>query len=164
MRGPITPLAAQRHLNAPGPNANAANAHDPAALKVLPVSTIRKLMRVWLSIFLILFLPLQSAWAVAAPYCGHENSVRVSHFGHHAHQHHAADAVMDASKDTSGGSASIAVDVDCTPCNGMGSAMVINFSPAVFFMGKTHYASSVTPESLLAPRQRPERPKWPRLA
>lgn len=121
-------------------------------------------MRLWLSIFLIMFLPLQSAWAVAAPYCGHENSVRVSHFGHHAHQHHAADSAMDASKDMSNGSVSGAVDVDCTPCNGVGSAMVLSFSPLGLSTGKAHYAIGVTAESLLAPLQRPERPKWPRLA
>ena len=121
-------------------------------------------MRLWLSIFLIMFLPLQSAWAVAAPYCGHENSVRVSHFGHHAHQHHAADSAMDASKDMSNGSGSGAGDVDCTPCNGVGSARVLSFSPLGLSTGKAHYAIGVTAESLLAPLQRPERPKWPRLA
>ncbi len=60
--------------------------------------------------------------------------------------------------------ASGAVDTDCTPCNGVGSAMVISLSPAVFFMGKTHYATGVSSESPLPPVQRPERPKWPRLA
>ena len=121
-------------------------------------------MRLWLSVFLIMFLPLQSAWAVAAPYCGHENSVPVSHFGHHAHQHHAADPDMDASKAASGGSVSGAVDVDCTPCNGVGSAMVLSFSPLGLFTGETHYALGVAAESLLVPLQRPERPKWSRLA
>ena len=121
-------------------------------------------MRLWLSVFLIMFLPLQSAWAVAAPYCGHEDSVRVSHFGHHAHQHHAADSAMDASKDMSDVSAPSGVDVDCTPCNGVGSALMLNFSPPGFFMGKTHYAIGVSSESPLPPLQRPERPKWSRLA
>ena len=71
---------------------------------------------------------------------------------------------MDAAKNTPGGSVSGAVDVDCTPCNGMGSAMVLSFSPLGLVAGNTHYATGVTAESLLVPRQRPERPKWPRLA
>ncbi len=121
-------------------------------------------MRFWLLTFVMVFLPLQSAWAVAAPYCGHENSALVSHFGHHTHKHHSTETRMDSSSDMSGVSAPGGVDVDCTPCNGMGSAMVINFSPPGFFMGKTHYAIGVSSESPLPPLQRPERPKWSRLA
>ena len=121
-------------------------------------------MRFWLSIFLMVFLPLQSAWAVAAPYCGHENSAPVSHFGHHAHEHHATDSAVDSSQDRSGVPASGEVDVDCTPCNGVGSALMLNFIPPGFFLGKTHYAIGVSSESPLPPLQRPERPKWSRLA
>ena len=55
--------------------------------------------RVILSL-LILLLPLQFSWAVAASYCQHEDQVEsrvqpsagggVSHFGHHEHEHQAA--------------------------------------------------------------------------
>ncbi len=143
---------------------NQKNSVGNQTLNVLPLSTIRPIMRFLLSIFLMVFLPLQSAWAVAAPYCGHENSALVSHFGHHAHEHQATDFAVGSSQDMLDVAASGGVDVDCTPCNGVGSGIVISLSPAVFFMGKTHYATGASSESPLPPLQRPERPKWPRLA
>ena len=140
------------------------NRLDPAPITPLPTSTICELMRFWLSVFLMVFLPLQSAWAVAAPYCGHENSVPVSHFGHHEHEHHAADSAVDSAQDMLDVAAPGGVDADCTPCNGVGSALVISFSSQSLFAGETLHATSITTESPLPPLQRPERPKWQRLA
>ena len=130
----------------------------------LSVSTIRELMRFWLSIFLMVFLPLQSAWAAAAPYCGHENSVPVTHFGHHVHKHHTADFAKDSSNELAGVAVSGGIDVDCTPCHGVCMAMVSNLSSTGSFTTKTSYAIGVASESPLPPLQRPERPKWQRLA
>jgi hypothetical protein len=47
-------------------------------------------MRRWLSIFLLIVLPLQISWAVAATYCQHETG-STKHFGHHDHKHQAED-------------------------------------------------------------------------
>ena len=40
--------------------------------------------------FLLIVLPLQISWAVAATYCQHETG-STQHFGHHDHKHHAED-------------------------------------------------------------------------
>ncbi|HQT09219.1 MAG TPA: hypothetical protein PK060_18550 [Polaromonas sp.] len=45
------------------------------------------IVRRYLIIFFIVFLPLQFAWGAAARYCVHENIDKTSHFGHHAHVH-----------------------------------------------------------------------------
>jgi hypothetical protein len=45
-------------------------------------------MRRWIAIFLIILLPLQFSWAVAADLCLDEPGSDVAHFGHHAHPEH----------------------------------------------------------------------------
>ena len=69
-------------------------------------------MRKWLAIFLLVFLPLQLSWA-AVSYCSHETGAAAKHFGHHEHQHKAADS-KDATSDPAktGG-----VDADCASCH-----------------------------------------------
>ncbi|WP_431257108.1 hypothetical protein ACQ86G_20830 [Roseateles chitinivorans] len=47
-------------------------------------------MRRWLTVFLLILLPLQLSWAVAATYCAHEADPAVNHIGHHQHRHEAA--------------------------------------------------------------------------
>lgn len=45
-------------------------------------------MRRALTVFLLLILPLQLSWAVAAAYCQHEGTTQITgHVGHHEHQH-----------------------------------------------------------------------------
>lgn len=42
-------------------------------------------MRRWIAIFLMIVLPLQLSWAVAASYCQDEQGSGAQHFGHHFH-------------------------------------------------------------------------------
>lgn len=42
-------------------------------------------MRRFISLFLLLLLPLQFAFAAAAPYCALEKAKIAAHFGHHEH-------------------------------------------------------------------------------
>ncbi len=44
-------------------------------------------MRRWLCLFMLMILPLQLSWAVAASYCQHEQGADVRHYGHHQHEH-----------------------------------------------------------------------------
>lgn len=44
-------------------------------------------MRRWIAILLLIVLPLQLTWAVAANYCQDESGSGVRHFGHHLHGH-----------------------------------------------------------------------------
>ncbi|WP_431262205.1 hypothetical protein ACQ859_18795 [Roseateles chitinivorans] len=63
-------------------------------------------MRRWLTVFLLILLPLQLSWAVAATYCTHEADPAVNHIGHHQHRHEAAEAAP-GSPDLSGVSDSL---------------------------------------------------------
>ena len=44
-------------------------------------------MRRWLSILLLVFMPLQSSWAAVATYSELGASTLATHFGHHEHEH-----------------------------------------------------------------------------
>ena len=75
-------------------------------------------MRRWLTLLLLVMLPLQFTWAAAAAYCQHEQVPSVRHLGHHEHEHqgaqgaHQAKAVdPDAAK-----AAMVFGDSDCGYC------------------------------------------------
>ena len=59
-------------------------------------------MRRWLTVALLVLLPLQSFWAAAATYCAHEQSAASQHFGHHEHRHHGASAKADGAQADAG--------------------------------------------------------------
>lgn len=78
-------------------------------------------MRRWLSILLLVMLPFQFSWAVAASYCQHETGKLSSHFGHHEHKHeHKQErAKLKVSDKERGDKASNfgALDDDCAMCH-----------------------------------------------
>lgn len=75
-------------------------------------------MRPWLLAFLMLVLPLQTAWAAVASLCAHAAGAPVAaHFGHHEHKHAQSDAI-----DGSDAGATVGHDADCGTCHGAGSA------------------------------------------
>jgi hypothetical protein len=78
-------------------------------------------MRRWLSIFLLIVLPLQISWAVAATYCQHETG-STKHFGHHDHKHQAEDGEKLAKGSVSD------VDNDCAVCHAGCVAALTSFS------------------------------------
>lgn len=114
-------------------------------------------MRRWFAILLLMFLPLQSLWAAAAPYCAHEESPKSMHVGHHAHEHQDSDADQDSSN---GPAASHA---DCHVCHGAGSAiagtLVASGQARNFAVLPVWGVALPTP-----PVSLPERPNWARLA
>lgn len=65
-------------------------------------------MRRWLAVFLLILLPLQLSWAVAATYCGHEADPAARHVGHHEHRHEGD----DRSGGTSPGGIAVAAAID----------------------------------------------------
>ncbi|MDY7574861.1 DUF2946 family protein [Actimicrobium sp. CCI2.3] len=114
-----------------------------------------------LLIFLLTVLPLQLSWAVAAVYCGHENSVSATHVGHHEHKHEIAHAA--GSDDKSVSTSQLAADADCGVCQ-LGQVGVPHVPPDAmpvsalapdYSHGNIDLLSSARPE-------RPERPKWAR--
>jgi cytochrome c553 len=64
-----------------------------------------------LLILLLTILPIQYSWSMAAVYCQHEPG-KVSHFGHHTHQHQtqADDGATDSGKSSK-------VHTDCEVCH-----------------------------------------------
>jgi hypothetical protein len=85
---------------------------------------ILRAVRRWLTIFLLLLLPLQFSWAAAASYCGHETSASAAqHFGHHAHAHQQGDAPADDAASNDDGAP--AADRDCDYCNLFGAKPLI---------------------------------------
>lgn len=75
-------------------------------------------MRRWLSILLLVLLPLQFTWAAAAGYCQHEKAVQGWHIGHHEHQHQDEAGQAHAKTKTSDGALGAKLtDTDCTVCH-----------------------------------------------
>ena len=72
-------------------------------------------MRRWLVVFMLLVLPLQFAWAAAAPYCAHEVATASSkHPGHHQHVHQDGSDVVNAGED---GGGKAVKHTDCASCH-----------------------------------------------
>lgn len=107
-----------------------------------------------LFVLLLLVLPLQAFWAATGSYCWHEQGAAAQHFGHHAHQHKAADE-----NDPGGGAASQA-DGDCGLCH-LGGIGVVTSSfdapsaapPSPRISPEINFLPSIFPEG-------PERPRW----
>jgi hypothetical protein len=71
-------------------------------------------MRRWIAVFMLLVLPLQFAWAAAAPYCAHEAAaVAGKHPGHHQHVHQGGDVANAGDAGTGIG----ANHTDCASCH-----------------------------------------------
>lgn len=110
-------------------------------------------MRRWLAVFLLVFLPLQFTWSVAAAYCQHESGSS-QHFGHHQHEHHGDAGAKDTKKLPS------AIDEDCAFCHaGCASALtgLLDAAPAPEGVVRPpcppHFLTS-------PPGELPERPNW----
>ena len=108
-----------------------------------------------LLILFVLLLPLESIWAAAGAFCGHEQDAGAQqHFGHHADQHQHAPAGADST------ATSLAV-TDCGECH---------FGQCCFMLTSFNLKATATPVVYAVarmgsppthPNARPERPKWP---
>lgn len=114
-------------------------------------------MRRWFAILLLVFLPLQSLWAAAAPYCAHEETPESMHLGHHAHEHHETQPEPDSSDGLG------AAHTDCHVCHGGG---VVVQTPFLAFGQDPRFGlTRLWAETLLSqPYPVPDRPNWARLA
>lgn len=108
----------------------------------------------YLSILLLVLMPLQSVWAVVATYDGHELHTQDQHFGHHDGQH-GGTATAE-----SGDGSSVTGEADANHCHGHFAAAIMTVS-----------AIPVSPTSRLTTRRTridwgstllspPERPQW----
>lgn len=121
---------------------------NPVAITLLPV--VKRL----LFVLLMLILPLQAVWAAASAYCQHEQGTATQHFGHHAHQHQAAD------KSDSGNIPASGFHGDCAFCH-LGAVGVATSSLDVPPCAPASLAVSLENNLLLSIfLEGPERPKW----
>lgn len=108
-------------------------------------------MRRWIAVFLLLFLPFQFSWSVAAAYCQHEK-LAVQHFGHHEHKHQTG---------ANGESSPASGDSDCAACHaGCVAALTGAVSPLSVTTVRTDHPCS-TRCLASPPAEQPERPNWP---
>lgn len=77
-------------------------------------------MRRWLCLLLLICLPLQLSWAVAATYCQHEQGPGAGHYGHHEHEHHehqVPDQQNQHPQHDGAATPDATVDHDCAACH-----------------------------------------------
>ncbi|MGE5453202.1 MAG: hypothetical protein ACM3VZ_15330 [Acidobacteriota bacterium] len=116
-------------------------------------------MRRWIAILMLVVLPLQLSWAVAATYCMDEEGAGAQHFGHHFHgqdhEHaHPGKKLIKAKQQACN---------DCG-CAGhlCGAQLVSTFrpSPLPLAQGESFDSAPVRRLSSVDP-PRIERPNWP---
>ena len=110
-------------------------------------------MKKLLLILLLTILPIQYAWSMAAVYCQHEPA-KVSHFGHHGHEHQAqSDEDPDHDKP-------VKVHSDCEVCHHAVQASVLEDGGGVVQpLAQWHAAPPLTDYLSYIP-DGPQRPNW----
>ena len=115
------------------------------------------LMRRFLTILLLVLLPLTTAFAAAAGYCQHQKeSPQAAHFGHHMHHH---DRSVDKSTDTGA-----QLDPDCGFCHLSFSSFVPTLSPMLGDINPLQLVASPVAEFCSATVDPFDRPPLVRLA
>lgn len=110
-------------------------------------------MRKLLLILLLTILPLQYAWSMAAVYCQHEPA-KVTHFGHHGHQHQAqSDDGADQHKP-------VKVHSDCKVCHHALQASVPGGAALALVVTAGGHAPPVPALYLSHISDGPARPNW----
>jgi hypothetical protein len=106
-----------------------------------------------LLILLLTILPIQYSWSVAAVYCQHEQA-KVSHFGHHGHEHQAlSDDGADKSKPSK-------THGDCEVCHHAVQASVPAADAPLVVAGVRSYARPLPSQYLSHISEGPPRPNW----
>jgi hypothetical protein len=114
-------------------------------------------MRRWLTILLLVLMPLQLGWAALGSYCEHESGEQ-NHLGHHACQHKAGAGSEDEPEPGQG------PDADCSTCFSASMTPGVSgvFDACSHGAGYDELAFSATP--IARPVSPPDRPDWLRLA
>lgn len=112
-------------------------------------SPVKKL----LLILLLTILPIQYSWSMAAVYCQHEPA-KVSHFGHHGHQHQAqSDEDPDHGKP-------VKVHSDCEVCHHAVQASVLEEGALAVQPASQSHAAPLLIDYLSYIPDGPQRPNW----
>lgn len=123
-------------------------------------------MRRWLTVLLLVLLPLQSSWAAVATYCTHETGAAADHVGHHDHASHAhGGKVADPSDERSTEAPSApASSLDCGHCHGYSVGLLEvppSLEPLAHGIAPARLGDAPCAEHVPA---QPERPQWAPLA
>jgi hypothetical protein len=116
-------------------------------------------MRRWLAIFLLVFMPLQQAWAAVSAYCQHESDAAANHLGHHEHHHQGA-----SGDESETDSASIGFHADCGVCHAASVAALPSSVKLALPSIDALVLSGASSLLLLERPSEPERPNWARPA
>lgn len=126
-------------------------------------------MRRWLTLFLLVLMPLQFTWGAAAVYCQHEPAPQTRHFGHHVHEHGDAahhgqpsqktdlKQAADADKSKPG---KLAPDNDCGQCHHSAFKPVAAVAPALSAPGAQVQQGLAEPAFSSRSPDHPDRPNW----
>lgn len=147
--------ASERHIG--GPTVAAAET-TKAPRTIAAGRSILRAMHRFVFVLLALLLPLQSVWAMAASYCGHETGASATqHFGHHEHEHNAETESPAVGKTLP--------DLDCGTCHAAHAAVVLPSVTVAEFPTPAAgiFAPPLSPLTSAFPRG-PDRPQWFRLA
>ena len=119
--------------------------------------------RLALLVYLLVVLPFQMVWAVAAPVCGHETELgSKKHFGHHEHKHQSDQSSYGGDSGTE--SKSGIFDSDCGVCHASCSMAVCDGIAPLDFAGADLVFARPPTLHLTLFSSKPERPKWLGLA
>ena len=110
-------------------------------------------MRRRIAILLLILLPFQFTWSVAASFCTHETGAAAMHFGHHFHVH-------QAGKDGKAAQPSLGVDNDCAACHMDGPSLPPDVPLLTTTQAPTDFEPSIVIAPSSAPPSLPERPNW----
>lgn len=111
--------------------------------------------RLFVLLLLALLMPLQFSWAAVGAYCQHESGQKAGHFGHHSHDHKAADPAPDPSA-PSGAS----LDQDCSACHQAALKLIFADSTRHPEPAGASAPESGPPRFSSLPAAEPERPNW----
>jgi hypothetical protein len=111
-------------------------------------------MRRRIAILLLILLPFQFSWSVAAGFCMHETGAAAKHFGHHIHVH------QDGKDGKATSPAGQAVDSDCAACHLDGPSLAPAVPTVSTSQAPTPFEESIVIALPWAPPTLPERPNW----
>lgn len=114
-------------------------------------------MKKYLLILLLIAIPFQYAWATPAVYCKHEKE-RVTHFGHHTHQHQ----TQTAEPDLAGKLAN--VHGDCATCSIFFLAPVVAAVTGLPPLSTRTHVIAIGHDYLSHIPAPPKMPNWPPVA
>lgn len=118
-------------------------------------------MRRWITILLLVLLPMQLGWAALGSYCQHEGGKHTKHLGHHSHQHKPSATSEDAPADPQTGKSQHG---DCNACFSASITPLLGELSLLVAATDSPGATGFQAYPLFRPASPPDRPDWAHLA